>query len=288
MLSLLRELAKIDKHDDEEIGAMERMIELRPDDEETRFLLAYKHSEIGNNDLALFHYLKIREAGRDSGTWNNLGVAFEQAGLPAKAVNAYRHSEEVGGSLAMSNLARKFMTAGFLVEAQQECERGLAVEDSHQNVASTLGELKGVPDAEEKREAEHLEKARPVSDFYKHFGRAFVRPNPTEISPRWRGPECELAVKIDGNEFEASGSYEQQGLGGLLSGLATSFGVRTPTTPDRYHIKYKGVVRGNAIDGMMTRVLEDDPTKVRGLLSSTEFKTNVPCADSAADMTCAD
>src|SRR5262249_18403863 len=212
------------------IAIMERTAELQPDNDDIRFSLAYKHSERGNNDLALFHYLKIREAERQPTTWNNLGVAFEQTGLPGKAVSAYRESERLGETLAMSNLAQKFLSAGFLSEAQQECEKGLRVENFHKNVASTLAELRGVPDEEDKRLTETLEKAKPTSDFYRLFGRAISRLEPTEMAPRWKGPEFELAVKLTGSEFEAVGSYEQLGLGLALAG---PFGLVAQQTPGR-------------------------------------------------------
>jgi thioredoxin-like negative regulator of GroEL len=90
LLRAVRELAAIAKDDEATIAIMERTVELEPDNDDTRFSLAYEHSERGDNDIALFHYLKIHPAERQPGTWNNLGVAFERTGLPGKAVSAYR------------------------------------------------------------------------------------------------------------------------------------------------------------------------------------------------------
>jgi Flp pilus assembly protein TadD len=272
-LGAVKDLAEIAKDDEATIAAMERTLELLPDDDEMRFLLAYKHSERGDNDLALFHYLKIRPAERQPATWNNLGVAFEQTGLSGKAVNAYRESERLDETLAMSNLAQKFMSAGFLGEAQQQCEKALKIENFHQNVASTLAELRTIPEEEDKKQAETLEKAKPRSDFYRLFGHAISRPDPIEIAPRWKGPECDLAVQLIGCEYEAVGSYERLGLGSALAG-SLGLGVELQNRPDRYHVKYKGVFRGRAIEGSMSRTLEDDPTKARGPLSSV-YETKV-------------
>jgi tetratricopeptide (TPR) repeat protein len=276
LLSVLDELAKIEKRDDEAIGVMERLVELQPDNDNIRFSLAYKHSEMGHNDLALLHYLKIREQTRGGGTWNNLGVAFEEAGLPAKAVNAYRQSKQLGETLAMSNLAHKFMSAGFLSEAEQECENALKMKDFHQNVATTLADLKSVSDREQKTEAELLGKARPLSDFYKQFGRAVSKPGSADIATRWNGPQCELLVRIVGGKFEATGSYEESSPGSTLVALTNPFAMAAAQSkPDRYHVKYIGTCRGNAIEGTMSRTLEDDPTKIRSLLSSAEYKTRI-------------
>jgi tetratricopeptide (TPR) repeat protein len=272
MIPALRQVAEIEKDEEVLIAVMERALEVAPDDDETRYALAYRHSEIGHNDLALYHYLKIREPKRHASTWNNLGVAFDQAGLSAKAVSAYRESEQLEGTLAMSNLAQKLMSAGFLSAAQEKCEKGLKVENFHQNVASTLAELRSVPEEEERKEAELLGRAQLLSEFYKQFGRAILRREPAKIAAGWKGENCELRAGLVGREFEATGSYEQSR--GLLS-LMSAFGVPGQNTADRYHQKYKGTFQGYSIKGFMTRTMEEDATKVRGLLSSAEYKIEV-------------
>jgi hypothetical protein len=60
-----------------------------------------------------------------------------------------------------------------------------------------------------------------------------------------------------------------------LGPLANPFAVAAQSKPGRYHVKCKGTCRGNAIEGTMSRTLEDDPAKFRGLLSSAEYKTKV-------------
>ncbi|MGH2509720.1 MAG: hypothetical protein ACRDHZ_20260, partial [Ktedonobacteraceae bacterium] len=149
LLRQLNELANIRKDDGTSIAIMERIVELDRSDTDTRFSLAYKHSEIGNNDLALFHYLKIPYADRKASTWNNLGVAFTHFSLPAKAIEAFRKAEGMGGTLAMSNLAGKFITAGFLPEAAKQCETVIAIKDYHKNVGHFLARLKDVPEEED-------------------------------------------------------------------------------------------------------------------------------------------
>jgi thioredoxin-like negative regulator of GroEL len=93
LLRFLRDLAERVKRAEFLIATMERIVELTPDDFRTRFSLAYSHSEIGNNDLALHHYLRIPDSERGGETWNNLGVIFRAFQMPAKAVSAYRRSE---------------------------------------------------------------------------------------------------------------------------------------------------------------------------------------------------
>lgn len=77
LLLILSKLAEHTKEDEVLIAIMERIVEVTPDDFGARFSLAYKHSEIGNNDMALHHYLRIPDAARKGMTWNNLGVSFQ-------------------------------------------------------------------------------------------------------------------------------------------------------------------------------------------------------------------
>src|SRR5258708_20762601 len=243
VLHALCELAEIANEQEATIALMERIVEIDPDDHGTRFNVAYKHSERGNNDLALFHYLKIPQPTRDGSAWNNLGVSFQHVGLPASAVGAYRRAELLGNTLAMSNLAQKLMSVGFLSEAQERCENALKIEDCHRNAASTLAQVKGIPDEEHKKQAQALEKARPISEFYRECGRAMSQLEPSEIATDWRGPDCDLRAALDGGMLKAVGSYERTGFAGLLSPFVP---FSRPSEPDRFRVEYKGIFRGRA------------------------------------------
>ena len=123
VLPILRDLAKAENENDFRLAAMEQMVELDPSDVTLRFALAYDHSEFGNSDMALHHYLKIPPAQRDLTTWNNLGVSYGDIAMPVRAVRAWRESAKEKNTLAMSNLGYKFLSAGFFVEAEKEGKR---------------------------------------------------------------------------------------------------------------------------------------------------------------------
>jgi tetratricopeptide (TPR) repeat protein len=283
VLRALCELADLANQQEATIALMERIVEIDPDDNGTRFNVAYKHSERGNNDLALFHYLKIPQLARDAAAWNNLGVSFQHIGLPASSVGAHRRAELLGNTLAMSNLAQKLMSAGFLSEARELCESALKIEDCHQNAASTLAEVKGIPDEENKKQAQALEKARPISEFYRECGRAMSQLEPSGIATDWQGPDCHLKATLDGGMFKAVGVYEQIGFAGLLSPFVP---FSRPREPDRFHVEYTGTLRGRAIEGTVTRIQEESPTKVPSLLSTVdqEMRVLMVLTDDAAEL----
>lgn len=267
VLQTMRTLAEITKDDEILIGTMERQLELNPADPDTRFALAYKYSEQGNDALAAMHYARISYSERSAVTWNNLGVSFDRMRLQAKSVTAYRKSEEMGETLAMSNLANKLIGSGFLPEAQKICDEAIKFKDVHKNVGSTLSRLKEVPEEEDKKETEAFEKVRPTSEFYKEFGRALAMPTPKALATHWQGPDCILDITLDGPEFTATGTFEKSSGGGLL-GL-TIFGGVDPTskpTTTRYRIKYKGTARGQAIVASVVREKEGEQAKASTLL----------------------
>lgn len=255
LLKAETKIAEISMDDEVMVCAMERLLELDPCDKDMRFALAYKYSDLGDNDLATLHYSRIPAQERSAVAWNNLGVSLDQLGLHAKSVVAYRKSEELGETLAMSNLANKLIQGGFLTEAQNICDAALALKGYHKNIGSTLGRLKEIPGEEEKTEVEAFAKATPKSEFYKKLGLAVAKTTPTGPFEQWQGKDCLLELDLADSKFSLAGIYEERQmglLGNALRGLGGSAN-KNDATPVQYQILYKGVVRGCALIGTVTR-----------------------------------
>lgn len=267
-----KEFAELTKDDEVLLGAMERLVDIDPSDNDMRFALAYRHSDLGNEDLALLHYSRIPKDERSAVAWNNLGVAYDQLELPAKSVGAYRTAEAKGETLAMSNIANKLIRAGFLDEAQKICELALVAKDYHKNVPKSVGRLKDIPDEEDKKETELLQKAKPVSDFYKEFGHSIAKLTPADLPPRWEGPDCTLDVSVGGGLLVAIGTYEQRTLGLLALAMLGSGGTSSQADikPLRFRVEYHGKIKGRAVVGTVIRRREDERPKPSSLLTSEE------------------
>ena len=176
----------------------------------------------------------------------------------------------MGETLAMSNIAEALITAGFLPEAQQECDNALKKDRYHDNVVTTLAKLKGIPDKENRKEDNLLETVKPLSEFYVKAGRAMSQPDLREISKYWRGPDCVLEVVMHGSEFAALGSYE---LRNALVGLM-AFGPGGKPTTERYQVEYRGTfLSGCVIKARVTRTREGDTPGT--LLSSRDDESSV-------------
>ena len=200
LINALRDIAKHANDKDLLLGLTERLMHLHPEDTDTRFSLAHKYSKVGYHDVSLLHYLKIPYQERGAATWNNLGVEFDHFELQSKSVKAYRKAEELSETLAMSNLAQKFINAGFLEEAEKICNSAVKIEDYHKNIGSSISRIKDAPEEEEKKEKETVAKALPPSEFYREYGRAATKDDIPEIAGTWNSEPCPLKLELkDGN-----------------------------------------------------------------------------------------
>lgn len=258
ILYTLKEITKIEKSDDEFCSLTEKLLDLRPDDIDLRFELAYKYSDKGAEELSLYHYLKIPYRERTPITWNNLGVQFDHFKLASKSVEAYRESEKHEETLAMSNLAYKFIKAGFLTEAEEICNRAIKIKDYHKNVVSAIGRIRELPEEEGKELKELQNKAIPLSEFFKNYGYALAKETVGDHQGRWQGNACELSITIKGDSFKAEGSYERisyNSLAGLLIGQPAS-----PNKKTTYTVRYEGTIRGKAVRATYKETSDDEPS----------------------------
>jgi tetratricopeptide (TPR) repeat protein len=254
MLKTELTLAELRGDDYMQTACMEQLLEIQPDDHELRFSLAYKYSQISQEGLALFHYLRIPAGNRSAIAWNNLGVSYLEQGMPINAISAYRQAEQKGETLAMSNLAKQLLQAGFVDEATKTSGRALAIEEHHENVDLVLAQIKGASEGEQKKEAEILNQNRPVAEFNRKFAAAVVEREPSvaELSQSWQGPSSRLTLVISGEEIQLTGSYE---VANALAGGLLSFAPSSPAEGNaiRYAVTYRATFRGRACIGSFVR-----------------------------------
>jgi tetratricopeptide (TPR) repeat protein len=242
LLLSFRDLAEIDDEDNWYFGLTEKLLDLNPADSDTRFNLAYKYSNAGHREMALLHYLAIPVRERSSMAWNNLGVAYAGFSMNAHAVRAYLKAENMGETLAMSNLANLFTDAGFLKEATALCDKAVTIPDYHKNVGNSIFKIKNVSEDEEKIEKEKSQVAEKLRDFYRNFGNGLALPQLHSIPPAWTGPNGHVKVSIVDDNFVADCRYEIAG-GGLLFALTgTSVG---PAPKREFNLHFEGKIVGH-------------------------------------------
>ncbi|MBN4054704.1 hypothetical protein JYT87_03255, partial [Nitrospira defluvii] len=249
LLSTLRELAELNGEDDKYIAYTESMLGLRHDDHDLRFKLAYKYSDLKNNELALYHYTLIPIKERNSTIWNNIGVAFARLELKGRAINAYRKSEELGGTLAISNLAHGYIGAGFLGDAEDMCNRATKIEEYDKQVGTAITSIKETREREDKTRDEIIERSEIKKMYFVDFGQACISDLSGDCEGTWTAPECDLRVMVEGKRFIAQGKYEKEevgfGLGAAL--LGTTSGVGAKPKKKTIVVEYEGEITGRSV-----------------------------------------
>jgi len=250
LLKILRDIADIQKDKTAYLAYSERLLDLKPDDYDSRFSLAYGHSEEDREGLALFHYLKIPYQNRNATVWNNVGVSYSRLGIDGKSIKAYRIAEEEGETLAMDNIARKLLESGFFIEAQEQCDKAKKIEDYNKNVDDTSFRLKKKKEEEEKKATELLDELKPIHEFYVEYGRSAAKEDITDLEGTWHTSQCALSIEIKDKKFKAYGTYDVP-LGGLLRALG---GIQTRESEiKKYEVVYEGEITGFAVKGTLRR-----------------------------------
>ncbi len=248
LLEALLRFAKIIKQKTLEIGVMERMVALFPDNFDTRLLLAFEHSNSENADLALFHYLKIPFEKRSDSAWNNIGVSFDHFSMPEKSVSAYERASAQDNTLAMSNLAYKYMEGGFFNEAKALLESAMQHDNYHKNVPEALAKVTCNPEQEEEKLEKTLSNAKSKADFYQRIGKAITIPNHVGFKGIWKGPNCDLNFTSVGTEVRAVGFYEVE-----PNAFSSLLGTRS-SSPIKYQVQLAGTIVGNLVAGKIQRI----------------------------------
>jgi len=233
------------------VALLERHIELNPDDYESRFQLAFKQSEAGNEAIALHHYYKIPPGERTGITWNNIGAAADQLGLPGKAVVAFSRASEMGETLAMANLGFKLLNIGFQELAREHCAKAIKHPKPHPNVGNLVTALASIDENERTHQKSVLGGVETQISYLQQLGRAVTLAAPELIASEWQGPNCTLKLVLKGDKLTLAGKYERED--GLLAALMVpTLGVAKgalPTPKSKYSVSYSGQIKGLAVIG---------------------------------------
>jgi tetratricopeptide (TPR) repeat protein len=263
LYSTMLDLAELQKDQYFQLGALEGQIDQSPASFRIRFALAYLHSQLGNEDLALHHYLQIPGEQRQSMDWNNLGVAYNHFKVRGRAVQAFRKSEAGGETLGMANLGYQLLQAGFVTEATEICKKALAIEGFHANVGQLSVALKELPESESKSVEATLDQAKERAAFYASFGNSLGMTELNALANIWIGPECEVALKMEGDQVLLHGSFQRD-----ANPLSAAIGMLSSNATVRHQIQFKGTLRGRAVVGFVKRTSDQKSLSLLG--SATE------------------
>jgi Flp pilus assembly protein TadD len=187
-LKALAEQYDKDNNTESKISALEKALEIKPNDKSVIFDLAYTYGETNQLKLALLHYKNlVRIDPVHKNAINNLGVAYEKLGMRFSAVKCYKKATELDHTLAASNLALSYINAGFEGEARGILEQANSQEEVDVRVGKNLVNLQ----EKIKREKEEVENNLEVAQVERIFQR-----------------------KLASAEFDLTAAYEPRTLNG--------------------------------------------------------------------------
>jgi Flp pilus assembly protein TadD len=268
-LHALRDIAEVRELGQISLAIMERWSAVTPEDAYLKFSLAHKYSNLGRNELALWHYLAIPPTERGGAAWNNLGVVYNALDMPGEAVFAYKQAAEIGETIAEANLSDKLRIIGFFEEAQRYADAAVRRADYHANVVLSLEALRSAREAEAAAGVTATANGKAERSFRVKVGEAALAPGRTTIAGVWDTGECSIVFQEVGNgAFSGRGEFErkQNSVAGLFEAWNT---LTSPTAPARtvvLEVTVKLVRLGDAFQGTISRRSKDE---VVGLLGST-------------------
>lgn len=121
----------------------EKLVQIKPDDDELLFDAAYAESEASLRSLSVCNYTTlIKLDDKNSTAWNNLGVCASEFKLDTKAYDFYQKSKELGNTLSEANLGYKLIEIGFHEQAMDLANEAVKKKDTHPNIHSLISKIK--------------------------------------------------------------------------------------------------------------------------------------------------
>jgi len=154
--------------------ALEKAVEFAPNNTEIRFGAAYSYAKVDFQELSLTHYLILLDFDRTHDpASNNVAVQYDKLKMPIEAVNCFQKATTMGNTLAMANLANRYIKGGFFQEANEIIEKARKEENIHENVGHAVVALAQAKNAERELNAKISEKAQVQKRFVLTFAEAF-------------------------------------------------------------------------------------------------------------------
>ncbi|MBK5458822.1 tetratricopeptide repeat protein [Peribacillus sp. TH27] len=192
-LKKLAEQYNMDNNLDSEISALEKALEIKPNDINILFDVAYAYSENKQANLALLHYKSVVNIDpTHKGALNNLGVAYGRLKLNFSKIKSYKRAFELDNTLAASNLAQVYIAAGFEGEARSILEEANSQKDVqvHELVGQALVTLQEEVKRETEEEQKKLKEAQDERMFQRKLASAEFEltsdKEPSILIGKWR------------------------------------------------------------------------------------------------------
>jgi tetratricopeptide (TPR) repeat protein len=188
--------------------ALEKALEIKPNDTQLLFKAAYSYAEKKLSDLALSHYKTLLEfKPDDAATLNNIAILYSNLGMPMRSIELFKKAVELNHTLAAANLAEHFLDAGFKEEASKILDKAKEQKDFHPNVGRAISNVSNKEAAESKTEESSIDAAREQQRFLLIFAGAYFKGEPDcpQFSGMWKlSDDSEMNITQNDSLIEAN------------------------------------------------------------------------------------
>ena len=217
ILAGLASLAKIKKDIERFFIYAEGSLNIDPTNADLRFGLAYRYSKKGDNEISLLHYKKLINVTKSPVGLNNLGVQYSILKLPVKSINSFFKSAENKETLAMANIAGRYLNEGFIEDAKREIKKAHELSgegiEVHGNIGIAQNRMEEILEKEKKKEKVILAKAERERKFRVKYSEAFyceVDLDKEKIDAIWSTPWGDIKIIFDKEKKSFKGSGEKK------------------------------------------------------------------------------
>ncbi|HEV2522924.1 MAG TPA: hypothetical protein VGT24_11130 [Candidatus Acidoferrales bacterium] len=274
--NILQHLYSLLKESGEKFAAFsiaELALHRSPEDSDFRFSLAFDYEDSNQSHLSLYHYRIICDNDdRNPGAFNNLGVASTKSGLPVLAAQRYRRAYELGDTLSASNLAYKYVEAGFSDDAVNLLKSAQIKDNCVPEVPRALAHVHEKIKDDNVGQDKILAKASDHRAFLLSFSEGILLPDMETPEGAWRFPVVEIDLRRVGQEIRGSREVRTQvnpdyGFALILSGV--------PPTPITRTEKFEfiGTLTGRSCKFKLSSSKHDDPPSALSALSGAGGQT---------------
>lgn len=171
--------------------ALQKVIQLSPEKVTALFPAAYALSSVEISPLAAMNYSTlVRFDKKNSSALNNLGIECERLGLPIACVSNFKKASELKETLAMANLAFRYIGQGFEDEANDIITQATSEKNPHKNVGTAFASILESKEKEEKEWESITSLGVKQQQFLWEYAEAIFEPNKLGVSfvGQWIAP----------------------------------------------------------------------------------------------------
>lgn len=159
----------------ESVAMLIKANELVSNDVNILFDIAFRMSNLEFNEIAMQTYSLSNDfRSNQASVINNLAVAYSNLGFKNKSTELYIKSHELGNSLASSNLAFRYISAGFIKDATEILDVAKSAKEVDQNVWKALDAINESKKSETTLIEEAFKRASLTKSFLAHYSNAVI------------------------------------------------------------------------------------------------------------------